>query len=70
MGDIVKFDNRISDTNNDILNIFKTEINNIKNLRSDFDDDDFFVEEFDYLEGYLSNLLLTYKNRNWKNILL
>ena len=67
MGDIVKFDNRISDTNNDILNIFKTEINNIKNLRSDFDDDDFFVEEFDYLEGYLSNLLLTYKNRNWKS---
>lgn len=67
MGDIVKFDNRISETNGEIINIFKTEINNIKTLRNDFDEDDDYIKDLDYLEGYLTALSIKYEDKTWKS---
>ncbi|MBO6195154.1 MAG: hypothetical protein J6O56_02265 [Bacilli bacterium] len=67
MGEIIKFDNSINKNNNQIMSIFKNEIEHIKNIRSKFsDEDEDIVKDLDFLEGYLTNLTIKYKEKNWK----
>lgn len=67
MGKIIKYNNNINKNNDQIMSIFNNEIKNIKHIRSSFDEDnEDIIKDLDFLEGYLTNLTVKYKDKNWK----
>ena len=67
MNNIIKFDNSINETSESIKLIFNKELKNIKNLRKKFDENNGdIINDLDYLEGYISNLIVKHRDKNWK----
>ena len=67
MAIIYNFDRGNTVSNDRIKTIFEEAINNSKELRRKYKDDDFYVlDDLDYLEGYVSDLLVKIKDKNWK----
>lgn len=68
MGEVIKFNNSINETNDKIKSIFNSVINEInKDINSFSDLDKETIDELKYLENYISKLLLKIENKNWKS---
>lgn len=65
MGDVIKFSLEKNNTNNEIKSIFVDLTNRIKNTMSSVEDQE-VLDEFNYLEGYITSLFIKVKNGNWK----
>lgn len=68
MGEVIKFNNSINETNDKIKSIFNSVINEINKDINEFTDlDEDTINELKYLENYIRELSLKIENKNWKS---